>query len=151
MGVLESRDYQAARERLKGNPVIAMMAAGVVTVPLAELAHDDGTPRSRLMNQANRAFDHAEARNAANPAYQAYPKDAHRHIGADRRGRPRRARRDARSGRLRHRPSRHRPRVRRRDLDHRADAGRGASRGNRPAGRSHPRATPRRTRRRGAP
>jgi hypothetical protein len=81
MGVLESRDYQAARERLKGNPVIAMMAAGVVTVPLAELAHDDGTPRSRLMNQANRAFDDAEARNAANPAYQAYPKDAHRHIG----------------------------------------------------------------------
>ena len=27
MAVLESRDYRAARERLKGNPVIAMMAA----------------------------------------------------------------------------------------------------------------------------
>ena len=38
MSVLESRDYQAARERIKGNPVIAMMAASVVTVPLAELA-----------------------------------------------------------------------------------------------------------------
>jgi len=81
MAVLESRDYQAARERLQGNPIIAMMAAGVVTVPVAELAHEDGTPRSRLMNQANRAFDDAEARNAGNPAYQPYPKDAHRHLG----------------------------------------------------------------------
>ena len=81
MAVLESRDYQAARERLKGNPVIAMMAAGVVTVPLAELADEDGTPRSHLMNQANRAFDDAEARNAGNPAYEPYPKDAHRHLG----------------------------------------------------------------------
>ena len=62
MAVLESRDYQAARERLKGNPIIAMMAAGVVTVPLAELADEDGTPRSHLMNQANRGFDDAEAR-----------------------------------------------------------------------------------------
>ena len=81
MAVLESRDYQAARERIKGNPVIAMMAAGVVTVPLAELAHEDGTPRSHLMNQANRAFDDAEARNGGNPAYQPYPAGAHRHIG----------------------------------------------------------------------
>jgi len=81
MAVLESRDYQAARERIKGNPVIAMMAGGVVTVPLAELAHEDGTPRSRLMNQANRAFDAAQTRNAGNPAYQPYPKDAHRHLG----------------------------------------------------------------------
>jgi hypothetical protein len=81
MAVLESRDHQAARERLKGNPVIAMMAAGVVTVPLAELADEDGTPRSHLMNQANRAFDDAEARNAGNPAYEPYPKDTHRHLG----------------------------------------------------------------------
>jgi hypothetical protein len=34
-----------------------MMAAGVVTVPLAEIAHEDGTPRSAFMLQANRAFD----------------------------------------------------------------------------------------------
>jgi hypothetical protein len=81
MAVLESPDYRAARERLQGNPVIAMMAAGVVTVPLAELAGDDGTPRSYLMNQANRAFDDAEARNAGNPAYQPDPKGAHRHLG----------------------------------------------------------------------
>ena len=33
------------------------------------------------MNQANRAFDDAEARNAGNPAYQAYPAGAHRHLG----------------------------------------------------------------------
>jgi hypothetical protein len=51
-------------ERLRGNPVIAKMAAGTVTVPLVELAHQDGTPRTHLMNQANRAFDAAEARNA---------------------------------------------------------------------------------------
>jgi hypothetical protein len=81
MSVLESRDYQAARERIKGNPVIAMMAAGVVTVPLAELAHEDGTPRSRLMSQANGGFDDAEARNAGNPACTPYPEGAHRHLG----------------------------------------------------------------------
>jgi hypothetical protein len=81
MAVLESRDYQAARERLKGNPVIATMAAGVVTVPLAELAHEDGTPRSHLMNQANQGFEDAEARNADNPAYEPYPPGAHRHFG----------------------------------------------------------------------
>ena len=81
MSVLASGDCQAARERIKGNPIVSMMAAGVVTVPLAELAHEDGTPRSHLMNQANRAFDDAEARNAGNPAYQPYPAGAHRHIG----------------------------------------------------------------------
>jgi hypothetical protein len=63
------------------NDGIAMMAAGIATVPLAELAHDDGTPRSGLMNQANRAFDAAEARNAGNPRYQPYPADAPRHLG----------------------------------------------------------------------
>ena len=52
-----------------------------MTVPLAELAGEDGTPRSRLMNQASRAFDDAEARNAGNPACQPYPKDAHRRLG----------------------------------------------------------------------
>ena len=81
MAVLESPDYRAARERLQGNPIISMMAGQVVTVPLAELAHEDGTPRSHLMNRANRAFDDTEARNAGNPAYQPYPKDAHRHLG----------------------------------------------------------------------
>ena len=58
-----------------------MMAAGVVTVPLAELADEDGTPRPHLMNQANRGFDDAEARNAANPSYEPYPAGAHRHLG----------------------------------------------------------------------
>ena len=81
MSVLESGDYQAARERIKGNPIVSMMAAGVATVPLAELAHEDGTPRSHLMSQANRAFDDAEARNKGNHAYQPYPPGAHRHIG----------------------------------------------------------------------
>ena len=146
MGVLESRDYRAARERLKGNPIIAMMAAGVVTVPLAELADEDGTPRSHLMNQANRGFDDAEARNAGNPAYEPVPEGCAPAPRADRRGRPRRARGDARGGRLRHGRARHRPGVRRRDLDYRADAGRGACRGDRPGDRSDPRARPRRTR-----
>jgi hypothetical protein len=81
MAVLESRDYQAARERLKGNPIIAVMAAGVVTVPLAELADEDGMPRSHLVNQANRGFDDAEARNKGNPSYEPYPAGAHRHLG----------------------------------------------------------------------
>jgi hypothetical protein len=81
MTVLESADYQAARDRIKGNPVISMMAAGIASVPLAEIAHEDGTPRSWFMNQANRAFDEAEARNAGNPSYQPYPAGAHRHLG----------------------------------------------------------------------
>ena len=81
MAVLESPDYRAARERLHGNPVIAMMAAGIATVPLAELADGDGTPRPHLMKQANRGFNDAEARNVGNPAYTPYPKDAHRHLG----------------------------------------------------------------------
>jgi hypothetical protein len=81
MAVLESHDHHDARERLKGNPIIAVMAAGVATVPLAELADEDGTPRSHLVNQANRGFDDAEARNKGNPAYEPYPAGAHRHLG----------------------------------------------------------------------
>jgi hypothetical protein len=81
MRILESPDYQIARDRISGNPVIAMMAAGVVTVPLAELAHEDGTPRFAFMQRANRAFDQAASQNAGNPCYQPYPADAPRHIG----------------------------------------------------------------------
>ena len=67
---------------VKGDPVIAMMTAGVVTVPLAEIADEDGTPRSHLMNQANRAFDNAEgAQRRQFSRLQPYPKDAHRHLG----------------------------------------------------------------------
>ena len=54
MTALESADYQIARDRIKGNPVISKMAAGVATVPLAELAHQDGTPRFAFMQHANR-------------------------------------------------------------------------------------------------
>ena len=43
MTPLKSADYQIARDRIKGNPVISKMAAGVATVPLAELAHQDGS------------------------------------------------------------------------------------------------------------
>ena len=148
MAVLESSDYRAARERLKGNPVIAMMAAGVVTVPLAELASEDGTPRSHLMNRANRAFDDAEAGNAGNPACQPYPKGAHRHLGliAEAVLAERAAMRAAVASAMAA-PGTD-PGVRRRDVDYRADAGRGACRGDRPADPSDPRAWPRRTRRR---
>lgn len=81
MSALESPGYQVARDRIKTNPVIIAMAAGVATVPLAELAHQDGTPRFAFMQRANRAFDQAEAQNAGNPCYQPYPADAPRHIG----------------------------------------------------------------------
>jgi hypothetical protein len=81
MTALESRDYQDVRDRIKGNPVIAMMAAGVAAVPLAEITHQDGTPRFAFLQQASRAFDDAEARNAGNPACTPYPEDAHRHLG----------------------------------------------------------------------
>jgi hypothetical protein len=81
MSVFESPRYQQARDRMKGNPVIALMAAGIAVVPLAEMADQDGTPRSWFMNQANRAFADAEARNAGNPRFQPYPAGAPRHIG----------------------------------------------------------------------
>jgi hypothetical protein len=81
MTALESPDYQAARDQITGNPVISTMAAGVATVPLAELAHKDGTPRFAFMQRASRAFDEAEARNAGNPRYEPYPADAPRHFG----------------------------------------------------------------------
>jgi hypothetical protein len=66
MTALESADYQIARDRIKGNPVISQMAAGVAAVLLAGLAHEDGTPRFAFMQRANRAFDEAESRNAGN-------------------------------------------------------------------------------------
>ena len=81
MTVLEGPEYQAARDRIKGNPVISQMAAGVATVPLAELAHEDGTPHFAFMQHANRAFDQAESQNAGNPRYQPYPADMPRHLG----------------------------------------------------------------------
>ena len=102
MSVVESPHYQAAREGIKGNPIIAMMAAGVVTVPLPALAHEDGTPRSGFMNQANRTFDDAETRNTGNAAYQPYPPDAHRHLGLIAEAILAERSRDARGGRLRH-------------------------------------------------
>jgi hypothetical protein len=78
---LESTDYQAARDLIKGNPVIDMMAAAIAAVPLAELADEDGTPRFGLIQRANRAFDDAESRNAGNPSYARYPADAPRYLG----------------------------------------------------------------------
>ena len=81
MTVFESGGYQAARDQIKGNPIIGQMAAGVATIPLADLAHPDGTPRFAFLQHANHTFDQAEARNARNPAYQPYPADAHRHLG----------------------------------------------------------------------
>lgn len=50
-------------------------------MPLAELAHPDRTPRFAFLQHANRAFDQAEALNADNPGYQAYPAGAPRHLG----------------------------------------------------------------------
>ncbi len=81
MTVHEGPDYQNARDQIKGNPVIRMMAASVATMPLAQIAHEDGTPRFAFMQQANRAFDDAEARNAGNPRYEPYPAGADRHLG----------------------------------------------------------------------
>jgi hypothetical protein len=81
MTALKSPDYQIARDRIKGNPVISQMAAGVATVPLAELAHEDETPRFAFLQHANRAFDTAQTQNAGNPGYQPYQADAPRHLG----------------------------------------------------------------------
>jgi hypothetical protein len=81
MTAFESSGYQAARDQIKGNPIIGQMAAGVATIPLADLAHPDGTPRFAFLQHANHTFDQAEARNAGNPAYQPYSADAPRHLG----------------------------------------------------------------------
>jgi hypothetical protein len=81
MTAVEHPRYQAARDRLHGNPIIEAMAAGVATVPLADLAHDDGTPRFAFLQHANRTFNRAEQQNAGNPSYQPYPDEAPRHLG----------------------------------------------------------------------
>ena len=80
-GETAAPDRQIARDRIKGNPVIIQMAAGVATVPLADLADEDGTPRFAFMQRANRAFDTAEAQNADNLCYEPYPAGAPRHPG----------------------------------------------------------------------
>jgi hypothetical protein len=80
MTALESPDYQIARDRIKGNPVITKMAAGVATVPLAELARGRDA-RFAFLQHANRAFDMAESQNADNTRYEPYPADAPRHLG----------------------------------------------------------------------
>lgn len=81
MAVLESADYQAARDRIKDNPIIRWMAVRFAVVPLSDLAHGDGTPRFEFMQHANRAFNMAEKQNADNPSYVPYPAHAPRHIG----------------------------------------------------------------------
>jgi hypothetical protein len=81
MTTFESPGCQAARDRIKGNQVIAAMAAAVATTTLSELAGDDGTPRWKFIQRANRAFAKAEAQNAGNPRYQPYPEGAPRHAG----------------------------------------------------------------------
>jgi hypothetical protein len=81
MSTFESPGFQHARDQLTGNPVIAQMAAGVAAIPLARLAHRDGTPRFAFLQQANRTFDQAQEYNQGNPAYQPYPADAPRHLG----------------------------------------------------------------------
>ena len=112
MTVLENPDYQNAHDRIKGNPVIRMMAASVATVPLAQIAHEDGTPRFEFMQQANRAFDDAEARNTGNPPLRAVPGRRGQAPRADRRGHARRARDGPRDGRVLHGRARRQPGIR---------------------------------------
>ena len=136
MTAIESADYHIARDRIKGNPVITQMAAGVATVPLAELAHQDGTPRFEFMQRANRVFDQAQLQNAENRRYQPYPADAPRHLGliAEAVLAEGAAIREAVASHMAAPGTPPPPGVRRRDPDHRANAGRRVTRGDRPPG-----------------
>ena len=133
MTALESPDYQVARDRIKGNPVVSKMAAGVAAVPLAELAHEDGTPRFAFMQHASRAFDKAESQNAGNPRYEPYPAYSHS-TRADRRASlaERAAIREAVASAMAAPGTGPESDG---DPDHRADAGRGVTRGDRPRDR----------------
>jgi hypothetical protein len=71
MTAIVSEDYAQAETRLRANPIIQNLAAGVVTTPIAEMAHEDGTPRHEFMMAANRQFANTEAANADNPRYTA--------------------------------------------------------------------------------
>jgi len=120
--------------------VTAPTISAVATVPLAEIAHQDGTPRFGFLQEANRAFNDVEARNADNPSYEPYPAGAHRHLGliaeavlAERAA----IREVVASAMAAPGPS---PEVRRGHPDYRADAGRGVARGDRPRDGSAPRA-----------
>lgn len=105
MTALASPDYQIARDRIKGNPVIVKMAAGVATVPLANLAHQDGTLQVHVTRQPRlRPGRVAERGQPVLPAVSGGRAEAPR---ADRQGSAHRAHSDPRYGRVRHdRPQR---------------------------------------------
>ena len=84
------REWTRAGRRQSSGSQLPLNA--VAAVPLAEITHQDRTPRFAFLQQANRAFDDAEARNAGNPAYSRTRGRAPA-PRADRRGGPRRARR----------------------------------------------------------
>ena len=139
MSVLESGDYQAARERIKGNPIVSMMAAGVVTVPLAELAHEDGTPRFPSDEPGQPRLRRRRGPQRGQPRLPAVPGRRAPAYRADRRGRPGRARSEMRAAVASAMAA---PGTDPESADvtpgHRADAGRGVSRVDRPRDRSHP-------------
>ncbi len=136
MTVLEGPDYQNARDRIKGNPVIRMMAASVATVPLAQIAHEDGAPRFNQVHAAGQPrLRRRLGAQRGQPPVRAVPGRPGQAPRADRRGRARRARSGPRDSRVLHGRARRQPGIRRRDPDHRAAAGRGVTRSDRPRNR----------------
>jgi hypothetical protein len=72
----ESQGREGARDRLKGSPVIRLLAARVAVVPLAELAGADGAPRPWFRVGASDAFAAARARTPGCPGDEPSPAGA---------------------------------------------------------------------------
>ena len=76
MNESESRGREGALGRLKGSPVIRLLAARVAVVPLAELAGADGNPRPWFRTGASDAFAAAGARTPGRPGDEPSPAGA---------------------------------------------------------------------------
>jgi hypothetical protein len=75
MTVPEPSDYTAALKLLRRNSLIGGMAAQVATVPLADLAGEDGAPQPWFSTRCDSTFQAGEAANAGNSSYRPCPKD----------------------------------------------------------------------------
>jgi hypothetical protein len=80
MTAIVAAHYAETVARLRANPIIKQLAAGLVTTPLDSLAHPDSSPRFEFMQAANRKFRDSEQLNTGNPVYT--PDTGPRHIGA---------------------------------------------------------------------
>jgi hypothetical protein len=66
MTVIESADYEQARQRFMKDPIVMAMAKGLKGVPVTEIAHEGSkTPKFEFMQAANREYQSRGGKDAA--------------------------------------------------------------------------------------